>query len=83
MPTSGRAASDRPPGGTLPQVRLLVVEDDPAIASFLVKGLKEAGFAVDQAKSGGSALEMASRESYDLAIVDLMLPGLDGHGLIA
>ena len=63
-------------------MRLLVVEDDPAIASFVVKGLKEAGFAVDQAASGGSALEMASRESYDLAIVDLMLPGLDGLALI-
>jgi two-component system OmpR family response regulator len=59
-----------------------VVEDDPAIASFLVKGLKEAGFAVDPAGSGGAALEMASRESYDVAIVDIMLPGLDGLALI-
>ncbi len=59
-----------------------MVEDDPAIASFLVKGLKEAGFAVDQAGSGGAALEMASRESYDVAIVDIMLPGLDGLALI-
>ena len=63
-------------------MRLLVVEDDPAIASFLVKGLKEAGFAVDQAGNGGAALEMASRESYDLAIIDLMLPGMDGLALI-
>jgi two-component system OmpR family response regulator len=63
-------------------LRLLVVEDDPAIASFLVKGLKEAGFAVDQAASGGAALEMASSTTYDLAVVDLMLPGLDGLGLI-
>src|SRR5437667_122541 len=63
-------------------MRLLVVEDDPAIASFLVKGLREAGFAVDQAGNGGAALEMASRERYDVAIVDLMLPGLDGLALI-
>jgi two-component system OmpR family response regulator len=63
-------------------LRLLVVEDDAAIASFLVKGLKEAGFAVDQASSGGTALEMASRERYDLAIIDLMLPGMDGLALI-
>ena len=63
-------------------MRLLVVEDDPAIASFLVKGLKEAGFAVDEASSGGTALEMASRESYDLAVIDLMLPGMDGLALI-
>jgi len=59
-----------------------VVEDDPAIASFLVKGLKEAGFAVDHAASGGAALEMASSTTYDLAVVDLMLPGLDGLSLI-
>jgi len=60
----------------------LVVEDDPAIASFLVKGLKEAGFAVDHAASGGAALEMASSTTYDLAVIDLMLPGLDGLSLI-
>ena len=63
-------------------MRLLVVEDDPAIASFLVKGLKEAGFAVDHAASGGAALEMASSTTYDLAVIDLMLPGLDGLSLI-
>ena len=63
-------------------MRLLVVEDDPAIASFLAKGLKEAGFAVDHAASGGAALEMASSTTYDVAVVDLMLPGLDGLGLI-
>jgi two-component system, OmpR family, response regulator len=63
-------------------LRLLVVEDDPAIASFLVKGLKEAGFAVDHAASGGAALEMASSTAYDLAVIDLMLPGLDGLSLI-
>jgi len=63
-------------------LRLLVVEDDPAIASFLVKGLKEAGFAVDEAGNGGTALDMASSESYDLAVVDLMIPGLDGLALI-
>ena len=59
-----------------------MVEDDPAIASFLVKGLKEAGFAVDHAASGGAALEMASSTAYDLAVIDLMLPGLDGLSLI-
>ena len=63
-------------------MRLLVVEDDPAIASFLVKGLREAGYAVDHAQSGGSALEMASAEAYDAAVVDVMLPGLDGLALI-
>jgi two-component system OmpR family response regulator len=63
-------------------MRVLVVEDDPAIASFLVKGLREAGFALDHAASGGQGLELASREPYDVAVVDLMLPGLDGLALI-
>jgi two-component system OmpR family response regulator len=63
-------------------MKILVVEDDPAIASFVAKGLREAGFAVDEAASGGAALEMASRETYDLAVVDVMLPGLDGLALI-
>jgi DNA-binding response OmpR family regulator len=63
-------------------MRVLVVEDDPAIASFLVKGLREAGFAVDHAGNGGQGLELASREPYDVAVVDLMLPGLDGLALI-
>jgi DNA-binding response OmpR family regulator len=63
-------------------MRILVVEDDPAIASFLVKGLREAAFAVDHAPSGGAGLEMASREAYDAAVVDVMLPGLPGLALI-
>jgi DNA-binding response OmpR family regulator len=63
-------------------MRLLVVEDDPAIASFLVKGLREAGFAVDHAANGGEGLQMASSEPYAAAVVDVMLPGLDGLGLI-
>ena len=63
-------------------MRLLVVEDEPDIASFLVKGLREAGFAVDHAVNGGAGLEMATREPYDGAVVDLMLPGLDGLALI-
>jgi two-component system OmpR family response regulator len=75
----GGATTAPPSSKTL---RGLVVEDDAAIASFLVKGLTEAGFAVDQAGSGGAALEMASREPYDVAVVDLMLPGLDGLALI-
>jgi DNA-binding response OmpR family regulator len=63
-------------------MRVLVVEDDAAIASFLVKGLREAGFAVDHAANGGEGLHMASSEPYAAAVVDVMLPGLDGLGLI-
>ncbi|MRR36439.1 response regulator transcription factor, partial [bacterium] len=63
-------------------MRLLVVEDDPIISSFVVKGLREAGFAVDTADNGEDGLHLAVSEPYDAVIVDLMLPKLDGLSLI-
>lgn len=63
-------------------MRILVVEDDKKIASFISKGLKEAGFAVDIAPDGVDGLHMGSTEPYDAAVVDIMLPGLDGLSLI-
>ena len=63
-------------------MRLLVVEDDSKIASFVVKGLKEAGFAVDHCGDGEEALIMADATPYDALIVDLMLPGLDGLSVV-
>ena len=63
-------------------MHILVVEDDKKIAAFLVKGLKQAGFAVDVADNGKAGLEMASSSTYDVAIVDIMLPKLDGLSLI-
>jgi DNA-binding response OmpR family regulator len=63
-------------------MRLLVIEDDRTIASFLVKGLQEAGFAVDHAEEGRNGLALALSEPYDAAVVDVMLPGLDGLSLI-
>ena len=63
-------------------MRLLVVEDDSKIASFVVKGLKEAGFAVDHCGEGEEALIMAEATAYDALIVDLMLPQLDGLSVI-
>lgn len=63
-------------------VRLLVVEDDGTIASFVVKGLKEAGYAVDHVKSAEEALAMAEAGPYDAAVVDVMLPAMDGITLI-
>ena len=63
-------------------MRLLLIEDDQKIASFIVNGLKQAGFAVDHVADGESGLEMALTLTYDAAIVDLMLPRLDGLGLI-
>jgi two-component system OmpR family response regulator len=63
-------------------MRLLVVEDDKKIASFVSRGLKEAGYVVDTAERGDDALQLALHNHYDAAIVDLMLPGLDGLSLI-
>lgn len=63
-------------------MRALIVEDDTTIASFVSKGLREAGFTVDEAPDGGTALELARSVSHDVAVVDLMLPGLDGISLI-
>jgi DNA-binding response OmpR family regulator len=63
-------------------MRVLVVEDDKKIASFVARGLKEAGFAVDQAENGEDGLHLALAHPYDVAVMDLMLPKLDGLSLI-
>ena len=63
-------------------MRLLLVEDDKTIASFVRKGLEAAGFAVDHADDGEEGLHLAVTEPYDAAIIDLMLPKLDGLTLI-
>jgi len=67
---------------TSDDMRILVVEDDDKIASFLVKGLKQSGYAVDRASDGERAFGLAQSVPYDAAIVDLMLPKLDGITLI-
>jgi two-component system OmpR family response regulator len=63
-------------------MRLLLVEDDPTIAEFVSRGLREAGFAVDVASDGRGGLALALESRPDVAVVDLMLPGLDGLELI-
>jgi len=63
-------------------MRVLVVEDDARIASFVVRGFKEAGFAVDHAADGDTGLALAQSTDYDAAVVDIMLPQLDGLSLV-
>jgi two-component system OmpR family response regulator len=63
-------------------MRILLIEDDLKLASFIVKGFKEAGFAVDHCADGEDGLHMALSEPYDAAIVDIMLPKRDGFSLI-
>jgi two-component system OmpR family response regulator len=63
-------------------MRLLIVEDDKKIASFIVKGFQEAGFAVDHCTDGEEALIMATGNEYDAAVIDIMLPNLNGLALV-
>jgi len=59
-------------------MRILVVEDEPKVASFIRRALEEESYAVDAADNGNDGLDMAQGGSYDLVILDLMLPGLPG-----
>lgn len=68
--------------GILRAVRILVVEDDPKIASFVVKGLKQSGFAVDHAAEGQQGLDLALSTTYDAVVADVMLPKVDGLALV-
>ncbi|NOY65556.1 MAG: response regulator transcription factor [Nitrospirae bacterium] len=63
-------------------MRILIVEDDEKIASFVAKGLREAGFAIDHVLNAEEGLSLLSSVSYDVAIVDIMLPGMDGLSMI-
>jgi len=63
-------------------MRILVVEDDNKIASFIVKGLKQSGYAVDRCADGEEGLVFAESTAYDAAVVDIMLPKLDGLSLV-
>jgi two-component system copper resistance phosphate regulon response regulator CusR len=63
-------------------MRLLVVEDEPRVASFIGKGLREAGFVVDAASDGRQGLALAFMTDYDAIVLDLMLPEMDGLTLL-
>jgi two-component system OmpR family response regulator len=63
-------------------VRILLIEDDRETASYIVNGLGEQGHVVDRVDDGRDGLFRATREDYDVAIVDRMLPGLDGLSLV-
>jgi two-component system OmpR family response regulator len=63
-------------------MRILVVEDDEKIASFIVNGLKQSGFAVDMASDGEEALSLCGSVTYDALVLDIMLPKLDGLAVV-
>ena len=63
-------------------MRILVVEDDKQTLQFIAKGLRQEGFAVDLASDGEDGLHLALTEPYDVTVIDIMLPKLDGLALI-
>lgn len=63
-------------------MRILLIEDDTKIAGFIEKGLREAGFAVDVCNDGPDGLSRGLDTVYDAAVVDIMLPGMDGLQVI-
>ncbi|MCB2217654.1 MAG: response regulator transcription factor [Desulfobulbaceae bacterium] len=63
-------------------MKVLIIEDDTTIASFIGKGLRQAGFVVDICHDGQDGLAAGLAEDYDAAVIDIMLPGLDGLHVI-
>jgi two-component system copper resistance phosphate regulon response regulator CusR len=63
-------------------MKLLIVEDEPKTADYLKKGLAEAGFVADIARTGNDGLHLALTEHYDLLVLDVMLPGIDGWEIL-
>src|SRR6201986_165856 len=63
-------------------MKVLIVEDEIKTAKFLKKGLNEAGFVVDVARDGLEGLHLAREVEFDLVILDVLLPGLDGWELL-
>jgi len=63
-------------------MKILVVEDDAATAEYIAKGLREAGHSVDSAANGRDGLFHATDKSYEVVVLDRMLPGIDGLGVL-
>src|SRR5919202_4731772 len=63
-------------------MRILVIEDEPRILAFLARGLEAEGFSVDGAGDGKAGVDRAVRGGYDLVILDLLLPKLDGFAVL-
>lgn len=61
---------------------ILIIEDDPKTGDYLRKGLRESGYAVDLARTGADGVHLAMQQTYDLILLDVMLPGIDGWEII-
>ena len=69
-------------GRRISAMKILIVEDEKKSASYLKKGLQEAGFVADVADNGEDGLDLALRGDYDLLLLDIMLPGCDGWHIL-
>ncbi len=78
----GRTDYGNPNTRTGLHMKILVIEDEPKTARFLKKGLREAGFVVDVARDGLDGLHLALELEFDLIILDVMLPGVDGGQIL-
>ena len=65
-----------------PEAKVLVVDDEPAIRALVTKIVERAGFPVDSARDGAEAMEKITAGSYDVVVLDLMMPNVDGYALI-
>ena len=83
MALLSRITPGRPSPYTQPAMRLLVIEDEVKLAQYLHKGLSENGHVVDVARDGIEGRRLATGGDYDLVLLDLMLPGVDGFGVLA
>lgn len=63
-------------------MRVLVIEDEPGVAGFVRKGLREASYAVDLTDNGVDGFNLACSNEYDVIVLDLMLPGKDGFTIL-
>ena len=64
-------------------MKILIIEDDPGTGDYLKKGLRESGYAVDLSRTGTDGLEMALTNAYDLVVLDVNLPGIDGWKIMS
>jgi len=63
-------------------MKILLIEDEQKLALFIEKGLKQAGYSIEKSNDGSKGLEMAASETFDLILLDLMLPGINGFDLL-
>ena len=63
-------------------MKILIIEDEPKTGEYLRQGLTEAGFVVDLARNGDDGLHLASNGAFDLVVLDVTLPGIDGWDVL-